>query len=178
MGGNERRKKLLEMLNAAREPLSGAFLARAFSVSRQIIVQDIMLLRSAGADIISTHRGYIVNKKNESVRVFKVKHSDEDTEKELSIIVDLGGRVQDVFIYHRVYNVVRAKMNIRSRRDLKLFLENIRAGKSSFLKNATSGYHYHTVAAESERILDAIGEELSKAGFFAELQDDEPFEII
>jgi transcriptional regulator of NAD metabolism len=35
----------------------------------------------------------------------------------------------------------------------------------------TSNYHYHTIVAESERILDIIQEELGKRGFLAKLQD-------
>ena len=51
------------------------------------------------------------------------------------------------------------------------------AGKSSLLKNVTSGYHYHTIDAESEEILDAIQEELRQRGFLAKLQDYEPVDF-
>ena len=44
----------------------------------------------------------------ETTRVFKVYHADEDVEKELTTIVDLGGTVVDVFVYHKVYGVLRA----------------------------------------------------------------------
>jgi transcriptional regulator of NAD metabolism len=174
MNRDERIKKLLEILNGSEEPVSGSELARLLNVSRQVIVQDITLLRSTGKDIVSTHRGYIVNKKDEFTRVFKVRHSDDDAEKEMSLIVDLGGRILDVFIYHKVYNVVRAAMNIKSRRDVANFIEEIRSGKSSFLKNTTSGYHYHTVAADNELLLDVIEKELDKAGFLAKRQGYEP----
>lgn len=177
MNREERIQKLLEILNGAKEPVSGAELSKILSVSRQVIVQDITLLRSKGSDIISTHRGYVIQKKDEYTRVFKVMHSDADTEREMSLIVDLGGRLLDVFIYHKVYNVVRAEMNIKSRRDVKNFMEEINSGRSSFLKNATSGYHYHTVAADSEALLDIIENELAKAGFLAEPLGYEPAEM-
>ena len=45
------------------------------------------------------------------------------------------------------------------------FIEEIRSGKSSPLKNITSNYHYHTVEADSEEVLDLIGEELNKRGY-------------
>lgn len=177
MNREERIQRLLKILNDAKEPVSGTELSKELSVSRQVIVQDITLLRSRGADIISTHRGYVIHKKEEFTRVFKVMHSDSDTEREMSLIVDLGGRLLDVFIYHKVYNVVRAEMNIKSRRDVKNFMEEIHSGRSSFLKNATSGYHYHTVAADSELLLDIIGSELSKAGFLAEPLGYEPADL-
>ena len=39
------------------------------------------------------------------------------------------------------------------------------AGSSSLLKNVTVGYHYHTIEAESEEILDDIQNELAEKGF-------------
>ena len=54
---------------------------------------------------------------------------------------------------------------------------NSGVGKSSLLKNVTSGYHYHTIDAESEEILDAIQEELQQKGFLAKLQDYEPVDF-
>lgn len=177
MTGSERRKELLNILNNSEKPVSGSKLAEKLHVSRQVIVQDITLLRSTGNDIMSTHRGYVINKNNEYTRVFKVIHADEDVEKELSLIVDLGGRIKDVFIYHKVYNIVRGELNIKSRMDIRNYLEEIRSGKSSLLKNVTSGYHYHTVTADSEKILDIIQDELKKAGFLAELQDYEPIDF-
>ena len=68
-------------------------------------------------------------------------------------------------------------MNIKSRMDIRNYLEEISSGKSSLLKNVTSGYHYHTVRADSVEILDMIQEELNKRGFLAELQDYEPVDF-
>ncbi len=39
-------------------PVPGKELASFYNVSRQVIVQDIALMRAAGYDIISTNRGY------------------------------------------------------------------------------------------------------------------------
>ena len=63
-------------------------------------------------------------------------------EAELGAIVDMGGWIRDVFVYHKVYGVIRAEMNIHSRRDIRKYLEEIANGKSSLLMNVTSGYHY------------------------------------
>ena len=48
------------------------------------------------------------------------------------------------------------------------FIGDIKSGKSSPLKNITSNYHYHTVSAESEEILDEIEEMLRAKGFLIE----------
>lgn len=71
--------------------------------------------------------------------------------------------------------MLKADMGIKSRRDIRAYMEEISTGKSSLLKNVTSGYHYHTIDAESEEILDAIQEELQQKGFLAKLQDYEPW---
>ena len=86
-----------------KEPVSGSDLAKKFSVSRQVIVQDIALIRAAGYDIISTNRGYIINEPAAVSRVFKVKHTDAQVEEELTEIIDLGGIVRNVMVNHRVY---------------------------------------------------------------------------
>lgn len=178
MSGEERRKQLVGILSASERPVAGAALARQLQVSRQVIVQDIALLRANGMDILSASRGYLMLPADrEQSRVFKVLHSDEKTEEELTLIVDLGGKVKDVFIYHRAYGVVRADMKIQSRRDIQIFMENIRSGKSRLLKNVTSGYHYHTITAEDAQTLDAIQEELANRGMLAQLQEDEPVDF-
>ena len=152
-------------------------LAKELDVSRQVIVQDIALLRANGAAIFSTNRGYLIQADKQYSRVLKVVHEDDEVEEELSTIVDAGGHVKDVFVYHKVYGVLRANMDIKSRRDVRNYLEEIRTGKSSLLKNVTSGYHYHTICAESEEVLDAIQEELKQKGFLAKLQDYEPVDF-
>ena len=140
-------------------------------------MQDVALLRANGKNIFSTNRGYLIQEDEKTTRVFKVQHEDDEVEKELTTIVDLGGTVEDVFVYHKVYGVLRAEMNIKSRMDIRNYMEEIRSGKSSLLKNVTSGYHYHTVRAERVEILDMIQEELQKKGLLAKLQDYEPVDF-
>ena len=174
MNGEDRREKIISILKSSNAPVAGLTLAKELGVSRQVIVQDIALLRANATAIFSTNRGYVLQEKNVCERVFKVQHTDEEVEEELSIIVDMGGFVKDVFVYHKVYGVLKAEMNIKSRMDIKKYMEDINSGKSSLLKNVTSGYHYHTISADSEEILDMIKEDLSKRGFLAKLQDYEP----
>lgn len=160
MKADDRRKEIANFLISEKKPIPGGELAKRFGVSRQIIVQDISLLKAAGFEILATHQGYIVCQTPFVERVFKVCHTSEQTEDELNLIVDLGGTVVDVFVWHRVYGKVEARLNIFSRLGVKQFIEGVRSGKSTELMHITGGYHYHTVRAESEEILDRIGKAL------------------
>lgn len=151
-----------------RMPVPGKELASFYNVSRQVIVQDIALMRAAGYDIISTNRGYILNSPKSVKRIFKVQHTDEQMEDELYSIVDLGGCVETVIVNHKVYGRMEAKLHITSRRVAWEFLEDIRSGKSSPLKNITSNYHYHEVHADSEETLDMIENMLREKGYLVE----------
>ncbi|MBP3300528.1 MAG: transcription repressor NadR [Clostridia bacterium] len=174
MNAEERRKEILDCLTRAQGAISASSLAQQFGVSRQVIVQDIALLRAKGIGVDSLARGYMLQRAAPVQRIFKVQHADEDVETELNLIVDAGGAVADVFVSHKYYGTVRAEMNIRSRLQVRRFLEDITSGKSSLLKNVTAGYHYHTVTADNEETLDHIEGELRAHGFLAPLQDYEP----
>ena len=50
----ERRDLLLSILNKSSNPIKGDELASTLDVSRQVIVQDIALIRATGVDIIAT----------------------------------------------------------------------------------------------------------------------------
>ena len=165
MSGTERRNQIVERIKKNAVPVSGTMLAKEFEVSRQVIVQDIALIRAAGYDIISTHRGYLLNEPISVNRVFKVQHTDEQTEEELYSIVDLGGTVANVIVNQKVYGQMEAELNINSRKKAKDFIDDIKSGKSSPLKNITSNYHYHKVVADSEETLDMIEETLQEKGF-------------
>ena len=152
----ERRKAIVNTLLSAKEPISGGELAQRFDISRQIIVQDINVLKGMGYEILSTSQGYIMQKSPLSERVFKTRHTTEQTEDELSCIVGLGGTVVDVFVWHKVYGKIEAPLNIFSALHIKQFMEGVRTGQSTELMHITGGYHYHTVRADSEEILDRI----------------------
>ena len=168
MNTAERRGEILKILHNADAPVAARELAGKFGVSRQVIVQDIALIRAAGYEIISTNRGYILNQPKTVCRIFKVQHTDEQLEEELNTIVDLGGCVDNVMIHHRVYGKMEAELALSSRRKVGAFMEDIRSGKSSPLKNITSNYHYHKVSADSEETLDLIEQELREKGFLVE----------
>ena len=157
--------------------LSGHELATTLGVSRQVIVTDIALLRKGGADILSTNRGYVLSHDDRPTRVFKLFHTPSQCEEEMKLIIDYGGAIEDIFIYHKVYGVVKADMNVRSRKDIADFMEKIHSGKSELLSTATSGYHYYTISADSETILDEIFTVLEENGYLAKLQDYEPVDF-
>lgn len=178
MDGASRRQELLNILSQSQKPVPGAELARKLQVSRQVIVQDIALLRAQKEEILSTNRGYMLQeKKREAVRIFKVQHTDQQIEEEMNCIVDQGGEILDVFVYHKVYGVIKAPMGIRSRREVAEYLENLKNGISSPLMRITNDYHYHTVAADSEKTLDLIQKALKEKGFLAALRNFEPVDF-
>ena len=161
----ERRKAIVNLLLSAKEPISGGELAQKFDISRQIIVQDITVLKGTGYDILSTSQGYVIQKSPFSERVFKVRHTTEQTEDELSCIIELGGTIVDVFVWHKVYGKIEAALNIFSKMHIKQFLEGVRTGQSTELMHITGGYHYHTVRADNEDILDRIENALNKRNY-------------
>lgn len=177
MSGEQRRERIIEIIKNSASPVSGTALAKMVDVSRQVVVQDIALIRANGVDIISTNRGYVIGDSGKVSRVFKVIHTEEQVEEELNLFVDFGGIVKDVFVYHKVYNVLKADMNLKSRADVRKYLGELASGKSSLLMNVTSGYHYHTILADDEETLDIIQEELWAKGFLAKLQEYEPVEF-
>lgn len=165
MSGEERRRAIIKYISGSSRPVSGAKLAEHFGVSRQVIVQDVALLRAEGTEIFSTNRGYICNMPSRVERVYYVQHDDSRITEELNLIVDNGGKVEDVFVHHEVYGELRAELSVDSRKKVAGFIREIESGKSSPLNTITSGYHYHTVTAESGDILDTIEEELREKGF-------------
>lgn len=166
MDGEERRSRIVELLNTEREPLSGTALAKRLGVSRQVIVQDIALLRATNKNILSTNKGYIIYGKQDGnlscKRVFAVKHTDAEMREELYLIVDAGAKVLDVIVEHEVYGQISADLFINSRRDVDEFMERIRSNTIKPLKELTRDIHFHTVEAESEEILDLVEEGLKK----------------
>lgn len=166
---SSRRSEIIKILQESKTPQSGTALGETLGVSRQIIVQDIALLRTSGYDILSTNRGYILNESNTNPRrLVKVRHGSDRIEEELNLVVDLGGCVEDVLVNHRTYAKIEAPLNVKNRRDVQKFVEHLNDGVSSPLLAITDGYHFHHISAESQEVLDEIVEALDKEGFLAE----------
>ena len=167
MNGVERREKIVEYIKESKTPISGKQLAELFDVSRQVIVQDMALIRANGIEIVSTYLGYVIQSSKVASRIFRVHHTDEQLEEELCTIVDLGGMVKNVMVEHEIYGKLEAELQINSRHKVQAFVENMKNGKSSPLKNLTSNLHEHLVEAEDEKVLDMIEAQLREKGFLA-----------
>jgi transcriptional regulator of NAD metabolism len=161
----ERRRAIVNLLTADGKPITGTDLAEQFGVSRQIIVQDISWLRAAGHQILSTTKGYLLQSSPSCSCVLKVQHTDEQIEDELNTIVDLGGTVVDVSVYHDVYGYLKAPLYVASRHQVQEFLDSLKKRKANPLKNLTANIHCHTIEAETNAILQMIEQALKSKGY-------------
>ena len=150
--GEMRRMNILEILNNRTTPVSGTELAGKLGVSRQVIVQDIALLRADNKEIMSTYKGYILHSPDkdsrEYMRVLRVNHGTEDTLDELQTIVDYGGRVLDVSVEHGLYGHITVDLIINNRLDASEFVAQMEQSHDQPLKALTGGCHYHTVTSK------------------------------
>lgn len=165
MAKSNRHDNIISILNNGGMPVSGNFLSDITGVSRQIIVKDIALLKANGHNIISTNRGYVLYLPENCTRIFKVSHSDEQIEDELSTIVSFGGTIVDVFVKHNIYGDLKATLNISTIKGVKDFINKMDSGEATPLKNVTDNIHYHTVTALNENILDKIESALSEKNY-------------
>ena len=169
MKAAERRAEILSIITNSHAPVTANQLSEKFSVSRQVIVQDIAILRANGYTVISTNRGYVTDGGARAERVFKCRHTLDNLVAESEIIFTHGGRVEDIFVNHRVYGKIAAKLDLSTLRHAEELYRSLASGASKPLMSVTDGYHYHTVTADSEEQLDRIGSALKEAGFLIEI---------
>lgn len=166
--GEERRKKILELLSTSSEPISGSALSKMLGVSRQIVVQDIALIKAGNRDVLATNKGYMLHSSELDVgakRTLCVKHNRNQIADELNAIVDFGGHILDVVVDHDIYGQITVDLIINNRQDVIEFVDKINSNHSQPLKELTNGIHYHTITAPSEEVLDAIEAALDRRGF-------------
>lgn len=166
MDGEQRREAIIDLLKGQAKPISGTYLAQTYEVSRQVIVQDIALLRASGYDLLATARGYILNEETEVMykRVVLVKHTEAQTEEELNTIIDNGGHVRNVIIMHPIYGELVGDLMLKTRREIKEFVKKLQETQANHLLKLTDGTHMHTIEASSNEELDIIEEELREKG--------------
>ncbi|MDE6505494.1 MAG: transcription repressor NadR [Clostridia bacterium] len=164
-----RRKEILSLIGNSENPVPANVLAERFAVSRQVIVQDIAILRANGYDITATNRGYVLNSKAQCTRVFKCRHSFEQIVDEGALVIESGGRIEDIFVNHRIYGRIAARLDLYNRMHVEELYRSLVSGASKPLMSVTDGYHYHTVSADSEEVLNEIEVKLRKAGFLIEI---------
>ncbi|WLD92227.1 transcription repressor NadR [Alkalihalobacillus sp. AL-G] len=167
--GDERRELLLRWLKESNQPLTGSQLAKKTNVSRQVIVQDISLLKARNEPIMATAQGYLYFQPNKNeqrfIRVIACQHSGSETEDELNTIVDFGVTVNDVTIEHPVYGDLTGSLMIKNRHDVEQFINNVQETKASYLLELTEGVHLHTIEADSKSQLEQTCEALQKKGY-------------
>lgn len=172
LDGTKRREAIIEYLSNRTTPTNGTELAKHFHVSRQVIVQDIALLRAENRNILSTNKGYVLHhpqeKRTGCTAVLMVRHSAEQTLDEMQSIVDYGGSMLDVFVDHDLYGQIRVDLVINDLKDAEEFCEKMRESTSRPLKELTEGCHYHTIKAPSEKALELIRQELKEKGILIE----------
>lgn len=173
--GNRRRNLIIEWLQKSSKPITGQQLAERTNVSRQAIVQDISLLKAKEYPIIATNRGYLYLNEGRDEGLIRRKivcrHTPEETEAELNLIVDCGVTVKDVQIEHGFYGGLTGSLMVSSRFDAAEFLEQLSKSDSLLLSELTDGVHLHTLEADSEEKLDAAIFALKKHGYLVEEDD-------
>ena len=151
MTGEQRRMKIRQLLLDARLPMTGTALAKQLHVSRQVIVQDIALMRAEHLPILSTNKGYLLRSDGVRVqqpkRVFFVRHTTDQVMEEFMTVIDLGGRILDVSVEHELYGPIRADLLIENAQDARDFVTRLGACRDNPLKVLTDDCHFHTVAA-------------------------------
>ena len=159
----EERRKIISQTLTADQPISATALAGKFSVSRQIIVGDIALLRAAGLDIVATPRGYKLGESSGLVRTVATVHTGiEELEKELLIMVDNGCTVMDVVVEHPLYGEITGQLSLASRYDVQQFVDKVK--EASTLSSLTGGVHLHNLRCPSEEAYQRVCDELKAHG--------------
>ncbi|CAH2215309.1 transcription repressor NadR [Tepidibacter aestuarii] len=165
----KRREALERILKESTNPIKGAKLADDLEVSRQVIVQDIAILRAKGVNIMATPQGYIVPNivKEDMIKVIMSNHhcAIDEIKEELEIIVDMGAKVLDVIVEHPIYGEIRGIINISSRKELNEFVDKIEREESKLMSSLTNGIHYHTIQVKNEEVYQDIIKELDKKGY-------------
>ena len=166
MDSAERREAILELLRGASGPVSATALAKRFSVSRQVVVGDVALLRASGADVAATPRGYLIPRaEGGAVCTVVCRHRGEDLERELELVVDQGCTVVDVIVEHPVYGQLTGDLHVSSRYDVRQFAQRVADAGAAPLSALTGGVHLHTLRGPDVAALDRARAALDAAGF-------------
>lgn len=168
MNTRDRRLEIKTTLNRSDTPIKGTDLAKHFNVSRQVIVQDIALLRAEGESIVATPQGYVIIKQNDD-KVLKTvvsKHNTyEEMKDELQIMIDHGVTIVDVIVEHPIYGEIKGVLDISYKEELEKFAEKIRSQKGEPLSTLTEGVHIHTIKIPNEESYNKMKEVLKERGY-------------
>ena len=170
MNSEQRREKIISVLQMSDKPISASCFANEFSVTRQIIVADIALLRAGGYPIRAEHKGYVLEKPDSQMMTKRivVKHGNNEVQEELYSVVDHGGKVIDVIVQHSVYGKIVAELNLSSRYDVDRFIKHINETDAKPLLLLTEGLHIHTIEVKDEVTFGSIIERLNELHILVE----------
>ncbi len=165
MNAEARRQAVLEVLKQSSQPVSAGALAGRFSVSRQVIVGDIALLRASGEEISATPRGYVILREDPGlIRQVPCRHDAAGMEAELNAMVDQGCTVIDVIVEHPIYGQITGPLQLSNRYDVAQFLARCTRPLSAL----TEGIHLHTLSCPSEAAFTRVQEALRDLGILLE----------
>lgn len=172
MLGEERRNAILAFLKKEEKAITGGELAKFANVSRQVIVNDMNLLKARNEPIIATSQGYLYIKaeteNNYIERKIVCLHTAEETKDELMSIVDCGVTIKNVIVEHPLYGEITASMMISNRFEVEQFIKRVKETNASLLSDLTNGTHLHVISARSVEQLDQAEAVLREKGYLVE----------
>lgn len=170
MDTEERRRYIVEILIKGKTPVTGTELSERLGVSRQVIVQDVAVLRAAGQEILASPQGYYFHHYYPGMHrsVVAVQHKPEETEDELTALVDVGVEVVDVIVEHAIYGEQRGMLHIACREDVRQFMAQLEATGARLLSELTNGVHLHTLEARQPEPLQRAKAVLQERGYLIE----------
>ena len=166
MDAQTRRQAIARRLEREHAPISATVLAREFSVSRQVIVGDIALLRAGGLDVAATPRGYVLPSRPVGGLNFTVacNHGEQKMEEELNAVVDQGCTVLDVIVEHPIYGQITAPLQLSNRYEVGEFVRRVREEGAAPLSLLTAGVHLHTISCPDKASFERVCRELERLG--------------
>lgn len=165
MSAAQRQELILRQLKKSTHPITGSEFAQMTQVSRQVIVQDISILKAKKTPILATSRGYMLenNNNNKVSHIIAVNHTPEQTEEELTRIVDHGVTVKNVTVEHALYGEITASVMVSNRVEVKEFIDKMAETEALHLSTLTNGIHLHTLEADSMTKIEAACRSLEDA---------------
>ena len=157
MLGEQRRQEILQLLKKRGAPVTGTELAQFANVSRQVIVNDMNLLKAKNEPIMSTSQGYYYfSQQAEATFSKKIVcfHGPQDAKDELYAIVDCGATVNNVIVEHPIYGEMTATLQLANRLEVDRFIQQVTTHNAGLLSSLTDGTHIHTISAPTEEQLN------------------------
>jgi transcriptional regulator of NAD metabolism len=167
LNAEERRRFIQSLLSRSPRPYTGSELAAKLGVSRQVIVQDIAILRARGGAVIATPQGYVARRTALSpgeTRIIACSHHVDRVREELVTIVEAGAEVVDVIVDHPLYGEITGRLMLRSVEDVDRFMARLHATKAVLLSSLTRGVHIHTIRSPDPSVFPVIEDALRSKG--------------